>query len=97
MMAKDGRGFAVAQELARLEPEWESGLSEIEIVGETDFRLFASFLPFPVLVSSDRLEEAVRNLRRFVPEVVRRYPKVGVIDLRFSRQIVIQPAVDPRS
>ncbi|MEE8137520.1 MAG: FtsQ-type POTRA domain-containing protein [Thermoanaerobaculia bacterium] len=91
------RALALAEELARLEPEWKSGLSEIEIVGDADFRLFASFLPCPILVSTERLEEGVRNLRRFVHEIVRRYPGVVAVDLRFARQIIIQPAVDPLS
>ena len=89
--------LTVARRLAQLEPEWESGLSEIEIVGEADFRLFASFLPFSILVSADRLEEGVENLRRFAPQIVRRYSEVAAVDLRFSRQIIVQPAVSPRS
>ncbi len=91
------RALGVAEELARLEPEWARGLSEIEIVSDRDFRIFASFLPFPVLVNSDRLEEGTRNLRRFAPEIVRRYHNVAAVDLRFHRQIIVQPAVEPRS
>lgn len=91
------RALGVAEELAHIEPEWSSGLSEIEIVSDRDFRIFASFLPFPVVVSSDRLAEGVRNLRRFAPEIVRHYPNVAAIDLRFKRQIIVQPAVEPLS
>jgi cell division protein FtsQ len=87
----------VAAALGRGVPEWGAGLSEIEILGFEDFRLHTANLPYPLLVSADRVEEQVRKLREILPQIESRYAGVTAIDLRFSRQIVFQPAVKPRS
>jgi len=89
--------LAVAAELELVAPEWASGLSEVEVLGGNDFRLFTAALPFPVLVSLGGVGRQVRKFREVMPEITRRYDRVVAVDLRFSRQIVIQPAADPRS
>jgi cell division septal protein FtsQ len=89
--------LAVAAELELVAPDWASGLSEVEVLGGDDFRLFTASLPFPVLVSLGGVGRQVRKFRQVMPEITRRYDRVSAVDLRFSRQIVIQPAADPRS
>jgi len=89
--------LAVAAELELVAPDWAAGLSEVEVLGGGDFRLFTAALQFPVLVSLGGVGRQVRKFRQVMPEIVRRYDHVSAVDLRFSRQIVIQPAVDPRS
>lgn len=89
--------LAVAAELELVAPDWASGLSEVEVLGGDDFRLFTAALPFPVLVSLGGVGRQVRKFREVMPEIARRYDRVSAVDLRFSRQIVIQPAVDPHS
>ena len=89
--------LAVAAELELVAPDWASGLSEVEVLGGGDFRLFTAALPFPVLVSLGGVGRQVRKFREVMPEITRRYDRVAAVDLRFSRQIVIQPAVDPRT
>ena len=92
-----GSALAVAAELDLVAPEWALGLSEVEVLGGDDFRLFTAALPFPVLVSLGGVGKQVRKLREVLPEITRRYDRVAAVDLRFSRQIVIQPAAEPRS
>ena len=89
--------LAVAAELELVAPDWASGLSEVEVLGGDDFRLFTAALPFPVLVSLGGVGRQVRKFREVMPEVARRYDRVAAVDLRFSRQIVIQPAAEPRN
>ena len=69
----------------------------VEVLGGGDFRIFTAALPFPVLVSLGGVGRQVRKFKEVMPEIARRYDRVSAVDLRFSRQIVIQPAVEPRS
>ena len=86
----------VADRFERVAPDWGSALSEIEILSEEDFRLHTGELEFPVLLSAATVETQVENLRSILPQIKKRYPIPVVVDLRFDRQIVIQPAVQPR-
>jgi cell division protein FtsQ len=88
--------LALAADLELVAPDWAAGLSEVELLGGGDFRLFTAAVPFPVLVSLGGVGRQVRKLKEVMPEIVRRYDRVSAVDLRFSRQIVIQPAVEPR-
>ena len=81
----------VAERLRAVEPEWGASLSEVEVLSETDLRLHTSALPFPLVVSADRLEEAVEGLRAQLPKMHPHLEAVGAVDLRFERYIVIQP------
>lgn len=87
----------LAGALARSAPRWGAGLSEIEVLGEGDFRVHTSALPFALLVSTGEVERQIRKLERVLVHIVSRYQAVTAVDLRFSEQIVIQPAGEPRS
>ena len=87
----------VAAEIEALAPRVGAGLSEIEVLGMGDFRVFSAALPFPILISAADLDPQLAKLDRLLPEILGRYPEVAAVDLRFSRQIVIQPAGGPRS
>ncbi len=89
--------LALATELQRWAPRIGLGLSEIEILGEGDFRVYTAALEFPLLVSAAELGAQMTKLERLLPDISRRFTGVESVDLRFSRQIVIQPADEPRS
>jgi cell division septal protein FtsQ len=78
-------------------PSWSGALSEIEIVSEDDFRVHTDGLAFPVLVSPEGLERGLERLSWLLPQIERRYPAVASVDIRFSRQIVIEPAAVPQT
>jgi cell division protein FtsQ len=71
---------------------WIAGMSEVEILGEEDFRLHTSTLPFPVLVKIGTLNQRARRLEELLPHIVERYGAAAV-DLRFARRIIVQPSV----
>jgi cell division protein FtsQ len=83
----------VAAELGRVQPTWAAKLERIEVLGEEDFRLHTAALPFPLLVTSGQVAPKVERLVELLPELSRRYPKIEAVDLRFSRRIVVQPAL----
>lgn len=83
--------------LRAVAPSWSAGLSELELLNRGDVRLYTEVLPFPVLLSDVGFETGVSNLRRYLPEVVREFPSVDSVDLRFAKQMVIRPAALPRS
>ncbi len=86
--------FAVAGELERVAPEWAASLSEIEVLGESDYRLHLAALDFPLTVRAGTLAARAPELRRLLPELARRYGALAFVDLRFERRILLQP-VDP--
>ncbi|HEY0513714.1 MAG TPA: FtsQ-type POTRA domain-containing protein [Thermoanaerobaculia bacterium] len=90
----DGIGSAlkVAAELGRVEPNWAAKLAQIEVLGESEFRLRTDALPFPLLVDGGEVAAKVQRLVALLPELARRYPRIEAVDLRFSRRIVVQPA-----
>ena len=83
----------VAAELGRVEPNWSAKLAQIEVLDEEDFRLRTDALPFPLLVKEGEVAPKLQRLVTLLPELARRYPKIDAVDLRFSRRIVVQPAV----
>lgn len=85
--------LGVAAELGRVRPDWAAALTRIEVLGEEDFRLHTRGLRFPLLVTSGQVGPKIRRLEKLLPELERRYPAIGSVDLRFSRRIVVQPAV----
>lgn len=87
----------LAAEWRRLAPPWSGELSEIEIVSEEDFRVHAGALAFPVMVSPESLERGLERLSWLLPQIDRRYPAIASVDIRFSRQIVIEPAAVPQT
>lgn len=92
---KEGVGSAlgVAADLGRAQPTWAAKLSRIEVLGEEDFRLHTDALPFPLLVRSGQVKPKVERLVELLPELSRRYVRIEAVDLRFSRRIVVQPAL----
>lgn len=85
--------LAFGRELALLAPDWAAGLSEIELLGDEDYRLFSAALPFPMLVRRSELGARFAELRRLLPQLAERYPAgVESVDLRFPRRIVFVPA-----
>jgi cell division septal protein FtsQ len=78
-----------------MRPDDARDLSQVEALGGGNFRLYTSSFPFPVMVRADRLESGLAKLGRVLPTLVARYSDVRQVDLRFSRQIVIQPAAVP--
>jgi cell division protein FtsQ len=85
--------FDLARELANTAPEWAATLSEIEVLGEGDFRLYLGALAFPLLVRAGTLKERTEELAKLLPQLDKRYPKLAFIDLRFDRRIIFQPAL----
>jgi cell division protein FtsQ len=83
--------LAVAADIGRVEPDWSAKLSKIEVLGDDDYRLTTTALPFPVLVSRGEAGEKARRLLELLPQIARRYARVEAVDLRFSRRIVVQP------
>lgn len=87
----------LAAEWRRLDPPWSGELAEIEIVSEEDFRVRSDGLAFPVFVSPKSLEHGLERLSWLLPQIERRYAAVASVDIRFSRQIVIEPAAVPQT
>jgi cell division septal protein FtsQ len=88
-----GAALKVAAELGRVQPTWAAQLERIEVLGEEDFRLHTDALPFPLLVTSGGVGPKVQRLVELLPDLSRRYPRIEAVDLRFSRRIVVQPAL----
>jgi cell division septal protein FtsQ len=95
LSASDGveGALEVAGELGRVQPDWAGALSRIEVLGEQDFRLYTNALKFPLLVTRGQVGPKVERLKKLLPELDRRYPAIQAVDLRFSRRIVVQPAL----
>jgi len=89
--------LGLAARIDSLAPSLGRGLSEIEILGGGDYRIFSSALPFPIVGSATDVESQLRKLDRVLPDIQQHYPAVTSVDLRFTRQIIIQPARVPRS
>jgi cell division septal protein FtsQ len=85
--------LAAAAELGRVEPNWAGHLTQIEVLGEGEFRLRTEALPFPLLVNGGEIGPKVRRLVTLLPELTARYPRIQAVDLRFSRRIVVQPDI----
>ncbi|HEX4966588.1 MAG TPA: FtsQ-type POTRA domain-containing protein [Thermoanaerobaculia bacterium] len=91
----DGMAAAlrVAAELGRVQPDWSAKLTQIEVLGEEDFRLHTEVLPYPLLVTAGQVGAKVQRLVELLPELTQRYTRIAAVDLRFSRRIVVQPAL----
>jgi POTRA domain, FtsQ-type len=87
----------VAGELGRVQPDWAAALTRIEVLGEEDFILYTEALRFPLVVTRGQVGPKARRLKEILPELERRYPAIERVDLRFSRRIVVQPAVPGQS
>jgi cell division protein FtsQ len=90
------RALDLVKEIENLRPRWATSLSEIEILGAADFRIYMTALPFPLLVRSGSLQSKARQLEALLPQIVHRYGTLAAIDLRFSRRIILQPSASGR-
>ena len=86
------RALEIVREIEDVAPSWAAGLSEVEILGPEDFRLWSAALPFPLLVRSGTLAAKMSYLEALLPQVARRYTRVEAVDLRFARRIIVQPS-----
>ncbi len=84
-------------EIDDVEPSWATGLSEVEILSDEDFRIHTSALPFPVLVRIGTLHQRVRRLEELLPHIVEHFGAVAAVDLRFARRIIVKPSVEAAS
>lgn len=89
--------LGVEAELARVAPKWAATLSEVEVLGEGDFRLHLGALDFPLLVRAGTLGERLAQVSPLLPVLSERYGSVRFVDLRFDRRILFQPATRERS
>lgn len=83
-------------EIEALSPGWAAGLSEIEVLGEEDFRVWSADLPFPLLVRAGTVALKNDYLEMLLPEILHRYDEIAAVDLRFTRRIILQPIVHGR-
>ena len=83
--------LALLNELENSGVSWYSGLSEIDILGRQDFKIFTTDLPFPLLVRGGTVEHKARRLKMLLPQIVDRYGPEAQVDLRFARRIIVQP------
>jgi cell division septal protein FtsQ len=83
--------FGVARELDAARPEWGASLSEIEVLGDGDYRLHVAALDYPLVVRTGTLAARFQDLVPLLPELERRYDQIAFIDLRFDRRIIFQP------
>lgn len=67
-------------------------LSAVAILGRDDFELRLAHRPFVVRVTSSTGERELEVFDRLLPQIVERYRELGVVDLRFSRRIVLKPS-----
>ena len=89
--------YRIAAELETARSDWAATLSEIEVLGNGDYRLHLAALDFPLLVRAGSLAARLRDLPPLLPELERRYGGIAFIDLRFDRRIIFQPAPKERT
>ena len=61
----------MARELEAIAPRWAASLSEVEVLGEGDFRLYLGALSFPLLVRAGTLKERLAELEKLLPRLER--------------------------
>jgi cell division protein FtsQ len=86
-----GRALDLAADLGRANATWAAHLTRVEVLGDRDFKVETEALPFTLLLRSGDVVEKVHRLETLLPDLARRYPAVGAVDLRFARRIVVQP------
>ena len=86
------RALEAARDLSRVDPGWGSSLTEVELLGEEDFRLRSRELPFPLVVEAGTVERRVRAMADRAAEILARVPEPGEVDLRFEHRMIVRPA-----
>jgi cell division septal protein FtsQ len=89
------KALEAAAELKKVNPDWASSLTRVDVLGDEDLRLHLKDLPFPLLVRRADLVSKVHRFEALLPELGRRYTALQAVDLRFARRIIIQPSVQP--
>jgi cell division septal protein FtsQ len=86
------RALLLAEEFNVAQPEWAAALSEVEMMGDEDYRLVTAALPFSLLVRRTEVAAGVRRLQPMLTEILSRYPgRIAAVDLRFPQRLVLQP------
>lgn len=83
--------LGVAARLADAPGGLDQQLTAVAILGRDDFELRLAHRPFVVRVTSSTGESELEVFDRLLPQIVERYQELGVVDLRFSRRIVLKP------
>lgn len=84
--------LAIRDELASCRPQWAAGLAQVEVLSEEDFRLVTEALPFPLVVRRGQVASKLRRLDVLLPWLTERHGELAAVDVRFARQIIVQPA-----
>ncbi|MCG8459942.1 MAG: FtsQ-type POTRA domain-containing protein [Holophagales bacterium] len=84
------------REIEAAAPPWIQGLSEIEILSDTDYRVHTADLPFPLLLRAGTVDDKNRRLEQLLPRIAERFDAIAAVDLRFSRRIIIERAARDR-
>ncbi len=85
--------LALLGELESAGPGWLGGLQKILVLGNNDFALSTTDLPYPLLVRGGNVADKVRYLRQLLPEIMAHSGAEAAIDLRFEQRIIIlQPS-----
>ncbi len=95
--AEPAAAVRLMREIEHVAPPWGAGLSEIEVLGEEDFRIYTDALTFPLLVRAGTLNHKARHLETLLPHIRSRFGPVAAVDLRFARRIIVQPIVPERA
>lgn len=82
--------LAMLGELAAYRPDWAAGLVEIGVLGDEDFAVTTTALPWPLLLRAGSLAAKGSRLATLLPEILSRYDDLEAVDLRFSRRIVLR-------
>lgn len=83
--------IALFQEIETAGPPWFPGLSEIRVLGDEDFEVFSTDLPYSLLVRAGTVEYKARRFEELKSEIVERFGAPRAVDLRFARRIIVQP------
>lgn len=83
--------IALLQEIKAADASWLPGLSEIRVLGDEDFEVFSTDLPFSLLVRAGTVEYKGRRFEALQAEIVERFGAPRAVDLRFERRIIVQP------
>lgn len=83
--------IALFREIEAARPSWFAGLSEIRVLGDEDFEVFSTDLPFSLLVRAGTVEYKARRFEELRSEIVERFGAPRAVDLRFARRIIVQP------
>lgn len=87
------QALELARSLAGSLPGRAHRVREVEVLTPGDFRVELEGLGFPLLVRQETAIDKIRLLERLLPQLEERLAPIRAVDLRFSRRILIKPAV----